>query len=73
MCHAVYHWNQEETLYPFLGSKFAYVFSDRCHRGVFFLVGCSVVGNDQVGVVAKFIDDALDVFGGLKVLEIDMR
>ena len=34
---------------------------------------CSVVGNDEVGAVAKFIDDALDVFGGLSVLKIDMK
>ena len=38
-----------------------------------FSVECSVAGNDEVSVVAKFINDALDVFGGLNFLEIDMK
>ena len=42
-------------------------------KGCIFSVGCSVVGNDEVGAFAKLIDDALDVFGGLSVLEIDMK
>ena len=42
-------------------------------EGFVFLVGCSVEGNDEVGAVAKFIYDALDVFGGFSVLEIDMK
>lgn len=29
-----------------------------------FSMGCSVVENNEVGAVAKFIDDALDMFGG---------
>ena len=42
-------------------------------EGSVFLVGCLVVGKDEVGAIIKFIDDALDVFGGLSVLEIDMK
>ena len=38
--------------------------------GFVFSVGCSVVGNNEVGVVAKFIDD---MFGGLIFLQIDMK
>ena len=42
-------------------------------EGFVFLVGCSVIGNVEIGVVTKFIDDALEVFGGLSVLKIDMK
>ena len=42
-------------------------------EGFVFLVGCSVVGNDEVGAFAKLIDDALDVFGGLSMLKIDIK
>ena len=42
-------------------------------KGLVFLVGCLVTRNDEVGVVAKFIHDALDIFGGLSMLEIDMK
>ena len=38
-----------------------------------FSVGCLVTGIDEVGVVANFINDALDMFGGISVLEIDMK
>ena len=38
-----------------------------------FLVGCLVTRNDDVGAVPNFIDDALDMFGGLSVLKIDMK
>ena len=42
-------------------------------KGFLSLVGCSIIRIDEVGVVTKFIDDVLDMFGGLSVLEIDMK
>ena len=33
----------------------------------------SVIGNNEVGAIAKFIDNALDMFAGLSVLKIDMK
>ena len=42
-------------------------------EGFLFSVEFLVAINNEVGVVAKFIDDALALFGGLSVLEIDMK
>ena len=42
-------------------------------EGFVFSMGCLVTRIDEVGVVAKFIDDTLDMFCGLNVLEIDMK
>ena len=40
--------------------------------GFAFLVGCLVATNDFISATTKFIYDALDMFGGLSMFEIDM-
>ena len=59
--------------YPDLGSKLHMYSRMATIEGFVFLVGCPIIGNNKVGLVAKFIDDALDMFGGLSVLKIDMK